>query len=128
MSTEVNEAIVRRHPEDALAETGRGKLAATDELLNEDAAFYDPGQPPSVGAEAQRPGSAMLCGASPDAPFAIEDVIAEGDKVAVRWTFCGTHRSEFAGMPPTGEKATMTGITVHRLVRSHRGRLGAVPR
>ena len=81
MSTEVNEAIVRRHPEDALAETGRGNLAATDEFLTGDAAFYDLGQPPSVGAEAQRSGSAMLCSVFPDAPFTIEDVVAEGERL-----------------------------------------------
>ena len=116
MATEENKAIVRSYLVDALAEIRRGNLAATDEFLTGDAAFYDPGQPPSVGTEAQRERSAMLLGAFPDAEFATEDMIAEGDKVAARWTFRGTHQGDFAGIPPTGKQVTMRGITLYRLV------------
>ncbi len=51
MATEENKAIVRSYLVDALAEIRRGNLAATDEFLTGDAAFYDPGQPPSVGGK-----------------------------------------------------------------------------
>ncbi len=115
MATEENKAIVRSYLVDALAEIRRGNLAATDEFLTGDAAFYDPGQPPSVGTEAQRERSAMLLGAFPDAEFATEDMIAEGDKVAARWTFRGTHQGDFAGIPPTGKQVTMPGIDIMRI-------------
>ena len=48
--------------------------------------------------------------AFPDSRFAVEDRIAEGDKVVSRWTARGTHRGEFLGISPTGEEVTVTGI------------------
>ena len=39
-----------------------------------------------------------------DIKFTILDMIAEGDKVAVFWQLSGTHKSTFAGIPPTGKK------------------------
>jgi hypothetical protein len=60
---EEHKAIVRRYVEDALAEVRSGNLAATDDFLTSDATFYDPGQPPSVGTEAQKQRSA--CSSAP---------------------------------------------------------------
>jgi steroid delta-isomerase-like uncharacterized protein len=116
MSVEENKALVRRYLGDAFAEVQRGNLAATDELLASDATFYDPGAPPSVGREAQRQRSTVLVSAFPTAHFTIEEMVAEGDKVAVRWTFNGTHEGPFMGLPPTGKNVTMTGITIYRIV------------
>jgi len=48
--------------------------------------------------------------------FTIEDVIAEGDRVVVRWTNSGTHVGEFAGIPPTGRAFSIAGIDIHRVV------------
>jgi steroid delta-isomerase-like uncharacterized protein len=90
-------------------------LAATDHFLTSDAAFYDPGQPPSVGTEAQKQRSAMLLGAFPNARFAIENMVAEGERVAVRWTLRGTRQGGFMSLPPTGKEVTMSGITIYRL-------------
>ena len=50
-----------------------------------------------------------------DPRFTIEDLIAEGDKVVVRWTNSGTNVGEFLGMPPTGKSFTIAGIDIHRL-------------
>jgi len=54
--------------------------------------------------------------AFPDAHFTIDDIIVEGDKVAFRWTFTGTHKGEFKGMPPTNKKVTVWGIEIDRVV------------
>lgn len=62
-SAEENKATVRRYVEDAVAEVRSGNLAATDEILTSEATFYDPGQPPSVGTEAQKQRSA--CSSAP---------------------------------------------------------------
>jgi steroid delta-isomerase-like uncharacterized protein len=48
--------------------------------------------------------------------FTIEDVIAEGDRVVVRWTNSGTHVGEFAGIPPTGRAFSIAGIDIYRVV------------
>ena len=46
--------------------------------------------------------------------YTIEDMIAEGDKVAVRWTLTGIHKGDLMGVPPTGVQVTFTGNTIHR--------------
>ena len=51
----------------------------------------------------------------PDAHFNIEDMIAEGDKVAMRYTFSGTHKGDYMGIASTGKQVTATGISVSRI-------------
>lgn len=53
--------------------------------------------------------------AFPDLHFTIEDILAEGDKVVWRWTSTGTNTGSMMGMPPTGKKATITGIEIYRM-------------
>ena len=50
----------------------------------------------------------------PDLNVTIEDMIAEGDKLACRWVCSGTHKVDFFGIPATGKKATWTGVTIYR--------------
>ncbi|CAL9463787.1 ester cyclase [Streptomyces sp. Tu 3180] len=49
-----------------------------------------------------------------DFSFRIEDQIAQGDRVCTRWSWEGTHRDDFLGIPATGKKVAMTGTTVFR--------------
>lgn len=51
----------------------------------------------------------------PDVSMTVEDMIAEGEKVAVRFTLSGTHRGEFMGMPATGNEITVPGIDFFRV-------------
>ena len=51
----------------------------------------------------------------PDWHEAIDDIIAEGDKVWLRLTYTGTHTGEFFGLPPTGNKVTMTAVAIYRI-------------
>jgi predicted ester cyclase len=67
------------------------------------------------GPEGGRQFAAMLHHAFPDFHYTVEDEIAEGDRVAQRWTARGTHDGEFQGIPPTGEQVTMTGISIYRV-------------
>jgi predicted ester cyclase len=46
----------------------------------------------------------------------VEDMVAEGDKVAVRWTWSGKHTGDYMGMAPTGKPVTMTGVSIIRVV------------
>ncbi|MBK8024233.1 MAG: ester cyclase [Chloroflexi bacterium] len=50
--------------------------------------------------------------AMPDFQVTLGDMIAEGDKVAYRWTMTGTHLGEYRGVAPTGRKLHATGITI----------------
>ena len=56
-----------------------------------------------------------LCTAFPDFQFTVEDQIAEGDRVATRWSMQGTHIGEFQGMPATGRQMSISGITIFRI-------------
>ena len=56
-----------------------------------------------------------LFSAFPDVHFTIDDMVVEGDKVAVRFTFSGTHKGEFMGIPPTDKKWTVWGIFIDRV-------------
>ncbi len=47
--------------------------------------------------------------------FKIEEMIAEGDRVMVRWTSQGTQQGEFNGIPPTGAHVTNSGINIFRI-------------
>lgn len=59
----------------------------------------------------------------PDLRVVIEDMIADGDKVAVRYTLEGTHAGELFGVPPTGLRLSIESITVERVsegrIREH---------
>ncbi|MFI6419891.1 ester cyclase [Streptomyces sp. NPDC050842] len=49
-----------------------------------------------------------------DFAFAIDDQIAEGDRVCTRWTWKGSHTGDFMGLQPSGMDVTMTGTVIHR--------------
>jgi predicted ester cyclase len=47
--------------------------------------------------------------------FAVEDIVAEGDRVVVRWSNSGRHVGDFLGMPPTGHSYAIAGIDIYRI-------------
>ncbi len=57
----------------------------------------------------------MYRNAFPDIQMSVEDVIAEGDKVVARWTVCATHQGELMGIPPSGNRMEVTGISIGRI-------------
>ncbi|MEO6302862.1 MAG: ester cyclase [Bacteroidia bacterium] len=52
--------------------------------------------------------------AFPDVKWTIEDIIAEGDKVMVRWSWVGTNTSPFRGIPATNQKTVDSAIAIYR--------------
>jgi steroid delta-isomerase-like uncharacterized protein len=67
------------------------------------------------GIEAWKKFQSKYRKAFPDHRLAIEDQIAEGDKVVTRWTTQGTHKADLPGIPATGKHVKITGITISRL-------------
>jgi steroid delta-isomerase-like uncharacterized protein len=58
---------------------------------------------------------ATIRAAIPDIHITIEDQIAEGDRVATRWTLTGTHQGTLMGVPATGKQGTVTGLDISHL-------------
>ncbi len=53
--------------------------------------------------------------AFPDLKLTLEDIFAEGEMVAFRWSARGTHLGDWLGIPPTANHVTATGITIFRI-------------
>lgn len=111
-SIEVGKEVARRFLEDVLT---RGDVAAVDELLTPD--FVDhqpfPGVPPT--RDGLKQAIPLFRAAFPDGAFVVEDLFAEGDRVALRTTFRGTHRGEYAGVPATGKRVEFAAIDLLRV-------------
>ena len=120
MSAEENKTIVRRFW-DVWEE---GNIDLVDELLAPDYTNHSPGTPDQpTGPEGVKGVVAMFQSAIPDLRVVVEDMIAEGDKVAVRYTLEGTHEGELFGVPPTGQRLSIKSISVERVsdgkIREH---------
>ena len=113
MSTEQNRALVRRVFEEVW---NQGKLEVADEIYAADYVLRNPGVAEVRGIEALKELVTAYRAAFPDLRYTVEDLIAEGDKVAARWKVEGTHRGEMMGIPPTGKQAAVTGMSMVRIV------------
>ncbi len=112
MSLEENKAIVQRFGQVWSA----GKLDIVDELAAPDLVVSYPALPEDIhGPEAFKQLLRDWYSAFPDVEASVDEVIAEGDKVAARWICRGTHQGEFLGIPPTGRRVQLTGITIFRV-------------
>ena len=111
MSTEDNKALVRRF-------YGESVHTPTflDELLAPTYVLYLPGNPPISGIEPAKQLMVAYTTAFPDLQLTTEDLIAEGNIVAIRNTWHGTHQGTFQGLPPTGKRVMFTGSDFFRCI------------
>jgi len=111
--SEENKAIARRFLEEGF---NTGDPTVADEIIDPNFSYHDPGTPPlPSGPEGFNQLLSMYHEAFPDIHVTIEDLIAEGDKVVVRWTGGGTNTGEMMGMPPTGKAFKVTGVNTFRI-------------
>jgi steroid delta-isomerase-like uncharacterized protein len=120
MSAEENREIVRRF----WGVWEEGNLGLVDELVAPDYVNHSPGMPNQPeGPEGVKAVVSMFRAGMPDLRVLIEDVVAEGDKVVMRYRIEGTHEGELFGVPPTGRQVSIESITVERLsggkIREH---------
>lgn len=130
MTTDANKQVIRRLYEDCI---NPGQLDLVGPLVSDD----------YVGPRGERGPSGFTATLTslrtgfPDIHFTIDDLIAEADKVTIRWTGHATHGGTFVGpygtFPATGKRLTNTGIAIyqftdHKIVRTwlESDRLGAL--
>jgi steroid delta-isomerase-like uncharacterized protein len=106
-----NKAIIRRFYEEVWDERNP---EVVDQLVSPSHALQVPSHSGSAtGPEAYKSQIQMYLRGFPDLQFTIEDLIAEGEKVVCCWTMSGTHRGEFMGIPATGKRMSVDGVTIH---------------
>jgi steroid delta-isomerase-like uncharacterized protein len=110
--SEDNKAIVRRYYAEVLT---KGNVAAIDDLVAATYVGHDPAAPDAQGTAGLKQRVSRLRTAFPDLQVTVEDMVAEGDKVATRFTLQGTHKGEFRGIAPTGRQVTWTATSIIRL-------------
>ena len=111
---ERNKAISKRFS-DAMNTNDSEIISTTiDELVEPDATIRTPLPLHVSGAEALKEVFLRLHGAYPDLHVAIEDLIAEGDKVVSRNVVTGTHKGEYMGIAPTGKSVRYDEIFIFR--------------
>jgi steroid delta-isomerase-like uncharacterized protein len=112
MTIETNKRIMHRFTE--FINSASEKLAA--ELISPNAVFHVPGRPePLQGPAGYLEIIGMMRVGFPDIQWTLEEMIAEGDKVAARFTMRGTHQGTFFGVPPTGKKIAVSAMNFYRL-------------
>ena len=112
MSAEENRALVRRFVEEFWNE---GNMSAADELMAPDAEIHMPtGE--MVDLDGLKSFAGTFRGSFSDWHSTVEELIAEGDRVAELWTGRGTHRGELQGIPPTGKRVEVPGSVFYRIV------------
>jgi steroid delta-isomerase-like uncharacterized protein len=113
MSTTENKDIVRRQWFQEFWDNWN--VSKADELFTSDYRLHLPGVPTPMSREATKEVVKMFGASFPDLQHTIEDIIAEGNTVAARWTVRGTHRGDFQGIPATGKSVRLSGTTVHNM-------------
>jgi steroid delta-isomerase-like uncharacterized protein len=90
-------------------------LDIADEVISDDYVAHISGGLEFKGTQGAKQMLAPLIGAFPDYQYTLDDMVAEGDKVAVRVTLKATHKGDFMGIPPTGKNITTTAAFFYRL-------------
>ncbi len=111
MSTETNKVLARRVFEEVL---NQRRLELLDQLAVSDYIEHNPLPGQRTGVDGINDRYTMLFEAF-DSTFAVDDVIAEGDKVVLRWTQAGRHIGPIFGRPATDRTFRTTGIEIWRV-------------
>ncbi|MDO6810922.1 ester cyclase [Zobellia galactanivorans] len=111
--TNKNKAIIQRLYKEVLRDWN---MKVVDELVSPQFTSHDWPMGSPTGPQAFKDFySNIMLYVVPDAHYKIDDLIAEEDKVVVRWRMFGTHKGIYNGIPPTGKAIILKGIAIYRL-------------
>ena len=111
MSAEENKVILRRLFDEFY---NAGVVEVADQIFAGAVVIHDPATGDRSGIDGLKQRHHAQLTVTPDFHMTLEDMAAEGDKVAYRWTMTGTDQGGFMGRPPTNKLTTLTGITIVR--------------
>lgn len=118
---ETNKKVMERFVE--FINSGDRKIG--EAIISPDVIFYAPTSPePLRGLDGYVAVLAMMRGAMPDVHWNVEETIAEGDKIMVRFTMTGTQTQPFMGMPASNKPVKVTAMNIYefkdgKIIREH---------
>ena len=107
-----NKELVRRFYKEVYV---NWNMTLADQVLSPQFTSHDWPEGGPTGPQAFRAYYSAIRSALPNARYEVDDLIAEGDKVVVRWRLLGTHEGAFRGIAPTGQPITLKGIAIYRV-------------
>jgi predicted SnoaL-like aldol condensation-catalyzing enzyme len=110
MSLQENKELARRYHQDIYKAL---RLDVADEILTPDFIVHWP--MPGPGPEGVKQDAAGYAGIFEVEQLTEDDILAEGDKVMIRWTFRGKHHGAMGDIAPTGREVTFTGFDLFRI-------------
>jgi steroid delta-isomerase-like uncharacterized protein len=113
MAAEENKLVISSFVEEVI---NQGRLERADDLVSVDFVEVDPLPGQHQGREGLKEVISAFRTAFPDIHWVIEEMVGEGEKVFSRFTWHGTHRNQFFGIPATGKEITVKGMVVDRVV------------
>ena len=111
--SEENKNLVRFYFDEIL---NKKNLDGIEPVITGDSFFRAPNMPEARGCEETRQAVLAVHTAFPDICYAIEDMIAEGDRVVARWSVTGTQKGEWMGIKPTGKALSISGVSIFRIL------------
>lgn len=112
MTIQENKSLVRRLMEEVF---NRGNFEVASEIVPADYHSHDPLPGEAPGRAGMAANIQAIRTAFPDVRFEAEQILAEGDRVVVRWRAMGTQRGAFVGIPATGKTSVTIGMTMYRV-------------
>lgn len=109
MSTKENRALVSRIWDEVW---NQGNFDAVDQIFSPNYLGHLPATSGVRGPEEFKQLVRSYRTAFPDVQLTVDDLIAQDDRVVARWTSRGTHQGEFAGIPPSGRRIEVMGISI----------------
>jgi len=112
MTTEQAKALVHRHLD---VMWNRGDVSVAGEVCASELVQHDPFTTRLTDLDTYVAYLEEVRRAFPDLVLATEDVVAEGDRVVVRWSFTGTHQDQMRDLAATGRRVAFAGMSMYRL-------------
>jgi steroid delta-isomerase-like uncharacterized protein len=110
--TQDNATIIRRFADEVITQ---GKIDSAAQYVWEDVVEQVPLPGQGPGLDGLKDILRAMRAGFPDIIFSIQEQITEGDKVASRFEWSGTHKGEFLGVPATDRPVKVWGVVIDRL-------------